>query len=104
MTNACNARVLNLGMDKDRQVKVMGSDNGRFEEPIFSSFNFLAPGERIIFEVYFLADGINGNPDNSAAVIRSIDPYLQYFNKDPDKNLPLTVRMMFPFTILPPGL
>lgn len=135
VTNACNTRVLNLGLDK-HIIKVMGSDNGRFEMPQLGQFNYLAPGERIVFECYFQADGVDGNPDtvqivhstptadiklgmihvlpdssnsgnginfwnpdSSAAAVHSIDPYRPFFDKAPDEELFLTVRMGGPMAM-----
>jgi suppressor of ftsI len=63
ITNACNTRVLNLGLN-NHLVQLMGSDNGRFERPLITSFNYLAPGERMIFEAYFQIEGTGGNPDS----------------------------------------
>jgi suppressor of ftsI len=52
VTNACNSRVINLVMNK-HWMKVVGSDNGKFERSIHMASEFVAPGERLIFEVRF---------------------------------------------------
>jgi suppressor of ftsI len=52
VTNACNTRVLNLGLSRTN-MKVVGSDNGRYESSYLSGGEILAPGERLIFEAGF---------------------------------------------------
>jgi FtsP/CotA-like multicopper oxidase with cupredoxin domain len=52
VTNACNSRVLNLSL-RNTWMKVVGSDNGRYETSYLSGGEFLAPGERLIFEAGF---------------------------------------------------
>jgi suppressor of ftsI len=51
-TNACNTRTLNLGIT-GINMKVVGSDNGRYETSYLSGGEILAPGERVIFESGF---------------------------------------------------
>jgi suppressor of ftsI len=56
VTNACNARVLNLGF-LNEMIKVVGSDNGAFDEPHWTEYELVAPGERLIFEARFSDTG-----------------------------------------------
>lgn len=56
-TNVSNARVINLKIDR-RGIKVLGSDNGRYERPIFSANEYIAPGERSILEVLLYLDSL----------------------------------------------
>lgn len=55
--NACNARVLNLVMNK-HYMKVVGYDNGKGARSFPSAGEILAPGERVIYEVLFKDTGI----------------------------------------------
>lgn len=52
VTNACNSRVLNLGVE-DNWMKIVGSDNGRYESSFLAGTEFFGPGERIVFETGF---------------------------------------------------
>jgi len=52
VTNASDARVFNLEIDRSG-LKIVGSDNGRYEVPLFSPNEYIAPGERSVFEVLF---------------------------------------------------
>src|SRR5690606_5575459 len=56
-TNACGARVLHLGFKRNVNVKAVGSDNGRYEASLFPGFEYLAPGERFVFESFFSTKG-----------------------------------------------
>jgi FtsP/CotA-like multicopper oxidase with cupredoxin domain len=53
VTNACNARVLQLGFRNGGNLKVVGGDNGPYQAPRFAAREFLAPGERAVMEAYF---------------------------------------------------
>jgi suppressor of ftsI len=128
ITNACDARVLNLGL-RNRDGKVVGSDNGAYPRPIWGGFELLAPGERMVLEGYFddtvpvtlahqmlIPDRppqfvplgvITAGPDSTASgygdgffvnrsyasAEASIDSLKPWFDRPPDKNLLLTVRM-----------
>lgn len=136
-TNACNARVLNLGLHvKDtsgvllnREMKLVGSDMGRFETWYYPYYELLAPGERSVAEAWLfdtttlylnhtimkpgmpkshitlavikvLPDSVDtpfGNDyfrtDTSAHAIASIDSVRKEFDRPPDKDLLLTIRM-----------
>jgi FtsP/CotA-like multicopper oxidase with cupredoxin domain len=52
VTNACNSRVLNLRLE-DNWMKIVGSDNGRYDYSFPAGSEFIAPGERVIFEAGF---------------------------------------------------
>ncbi len=56
-TNACNARVINLVMNT-HWMKVVGSDNGKYERSIHMGSEFIAPGERLVYEVMFKDTGM----------------------------------------------
>lgn len=51
-TNACNTRVLNIGVDMT-WLKVIGSDNGRYETSYLAATEYFGPGERVVFEAAF---------------------------------------------------
>jgi FtsP/CotA-like multicopper oxidase with cupredoxin domain len=55
-TNACNARVLNL-VTNMHWMKVVGSDNGKYERSQHLANEFIAPGERLVYEVMFKDSG-----------------------------------------------
>lgn len=55
-TNACNTRVLNL-VTNQHWMKVVGSDNGKYERSRLVASEFIAPGERVAFEVLFKEAG-----------------------------------------------
>jgi suppressor of ftsI len=55
-TNACNARVINLVMNT-LWMKVVGSDNGKFERSQHMASEFISPGERLVYEVMFKEAG-----------------------------------------------
>lgn len=55
-TNACNARVLNLVMNR-HMMKVVGSDNGKYATSLMSGGEILSPGERVVYEVLFKDTG-----------------------------------------------
>lgn len=52
VTNACNTRVLNLSLEHT-WMKVVGSDNGRYETSYLAGAEYIAPGERVVFEAGF---------------------------------------------------
>jgi FtsP/CotA-like multicopper oxidase with cupredoxin domain len=56
VTNACNARVLNMVTNK-HMMKVVGSDHGKYAASVLSGGEILAPGERVVFEVMFKDSG-----------------------------------------------
>jgi suppressor of ftsI len=70
-TNACNSRVLNLAVE-DNWMKIVGSDNGRYESSFLAGSEFFGPGERIVFETGF----------------RDVDT-LRLFHATPAGNIPL---------------
>ncbi len=53
LTNACNARVLAISLRNGGTLKVVGSDNGPYEAPRLGQWEYVAPGERSVFEAYF---------------------------------------------------
>ncbi len=61
LTNACSARVLNLGLYYqypdgellNRNLRLVGADMGRFERDQVSIAELLGPGERLVAEAYF---------------------------------------------------
>jgi suppressor of ftsI len=123
VTNACNSRVLHLGMNS-RWLKVVGSDNGKFERSIHMAGELIAPGERSIFEVKFTEAGTHAiyhlipdrlvklgrvdvledsvpsafgkaynETDTSESIIKDIDAFRPSFAKAPDKRLFFTGTM-----------
>ena len=56
VTNACNARVLNF-VTNQTYMKVVGSDNGKYETSYLAGSEFIAPGERLVFEAMFKKAG-----------------------------------------------
>lgn len=75
VTNACNTRALYLGV-KDKDMRVVGSDNGAFEFPYYPGRELVSPGERLVFEAQF--------PDSGAdvlthAIVRAQDPQARHF-------------------------
>jgi FtsP/CotA-like multicopper oxidase with cupredoxin domain len=70
VTNACNSRVLNLGVE-DNWMKIVGSDNGRYESSFLAGTEFFGPGERIVFETGF----------------RDVDT-LRFYHSTPAGNIP----------------
>lgn len=59
LTNACNTRLLALKLGRGGNFKVVGSDNGAYEAPIMGQKEFLAPGERLVFETFFGDSGLD---------------------------------------------
>ncbi|MDB5047024.1 MAG: hypothetical protein JWO30_95 [Fibrobacteres bacterium] len=55
-TNACNSRVINL-VTNQHWMKVVGSDNGKYERSQHMGSEFIAPGERLVYEVMFKDTG-----------------------------------------------
>ncbi len=51
-SNSANTRVFNLSIQGAR-IKLVGSDNGKYEKEEFVESIILGPSERVIFEVYF---------------------------------------------------
>jgi FtsP/CotA-like multicopper oxidase with cupredoxin domain len=56
VTNACNTRVLNF-VTNQTWMKVVGSDNGKYPVTYLSGSEFIAPGERLIYEARFKKPG-----------------------------------------------
>ncbi|MDB5105625.1 MAG: FtsP/CotA-like multicopper oxidase with cupredoxin domain [Fibrobacteres bacterium] len=79
VTNVSNARVLRLGFALNSNIKLVGSDNGPFENPILSGAEYLAPGERSVFECYFPTPGVDSliqdtpNKDYRLARVQVLD-------------------------------
>ncbi len=136
-TNACNARVLNLGFHtkdasgdfQSRSMRMAGTDMGRYLTQFFPNYQIVAPGERIVSEMVFddtgtvylnhtiakvdtpksyitlavikvlpdsVTTGFGGDFfrfDTNGFARASIDSFRTDFDRPPDKNLLLTVRM-----------
>ncbi len=123
VTNACNARVLNL-VTNQTWMKVVGSDNGKYEKSYLAGSEFIAPGERLIYEAQFKKPGTvflyhempdryirlgrvevqedsvatdyhaaYDRIDSNAAVTADIDAFRPSFSKPPDKRLFFTGHM-----------
>lgn len=75
VTNACNTRVLNLAMERT-WMKVVGSDNGRYETSYSAGSEFLAPAERLVFEAAFRDTGTyriyHSMPDRAIPLARIV--------------------------------
>ena len=56
VTNACNSRVLNL-VTNQTWMKVVGSDNGKYAISYPAGNEFIAPGERLVYEARFKKPG-----------------------------------------------
>jgi suppressor of ftsI len=123
-TNTANTRPFNITIPGVK-MKLVGGDNGKYEQEQFVDSVLLSPSERSIVEVLFDKSGsftiVNKTPQKSyqlgmitvsdiqtsqsytsqfvdlrtnSDVIASIDPLRQYFDKQPDKNLTLSLSMM----------
>lgn len=123
ITNAANTRIFNFSIPSAK-LKLVGSDNGKYEKEEYQDTVMIAPSERAIVEAYFPATGTysieNKTPNNvtplgSVAVnndsstasyvsefttlrtnqdtMSAIDPYRADFDKNPDKNITLSVLM-----------
>jgi suppressor of ftsI len=123
LTNAANTRPFKITIP-NAKMKLVGSDNGKYEKEQWVDSVTLGPSERAIVEVMFDGTGPytieNKTPDKTYSlgtitvsnqtvqtsyatqfqtlrtnqdVISGIDPFMQYFNKQPDKNLNLTIDM-----------
>jgi suppressor of ftsI len=57
VTNAASSRVFNFVLNRT-YMKVVGSDNGKYERSYLSAGELLAPGERMVFEAVFKDTGI----------------------------------------------
>lgn len=57
VTNAASARVFNFVLNRT-YMKVVGSDNGKYERSYLSAGELIAPGERMVFEAMFKDTGV----------------------------------------------
>jgi len=120
ITNAANARVFNFTIPNVR-MKLVGSDNGKYEHEQWVDSVIIGPSERQIVEIAFAKDGeyqiLNQTPDQTYALgtidvqkhpvtttylpvlrenqdlIDSLKPLKSFFNKPADKDLKLTLEM-----------
>jgi FtsP/CotA-like multicopper oxidase with cupredoxin domain len=108
VTNACNTRVLNLGLSRIN-MKVVGSDNGRYETSYLSGGEILAPGERLIFEAGFEEAGtfplVHIMPNQAVSLMKVIvqddsvsrDYYDTYYaNMDKDSSVTADIESFRP--------
>jgi suppressor of ftsI len=120
ITNAANARVFNFAIPNTR-IKLVGSDNGKYEREEWIESIAIGPSERQIVEIWFDNDGEyeiqNQTPEKTYAlgtiavsqasvttsylmvprtnqdVIDAINPLRPLFDKPADKELKLTLLM-----------
>lgn len=120
LTNAANSRVFNFAIPNTR-MKVVGSDNGKYEREEWVESVIIGPSERQIIEIWFDRDGTypiqNQTPQKTYTlgnivvtqapvttsylmiprinqdVITAIDPLRPRFNLPADKELRLTLQM-----------
>jgi FtsP/CotA-like multicopper oxidase with cupredoxin domain len=120
LTNAANSRVFNFAIPNTR-MKLVGSDNGKYEQEEWVESVVIGPSERQIVEIWFDKDGEyqiqNKTPEktyklgiiavaqNPVAtsfllvprtnqdVIDAINPLRPLFAKAPDKDIKLTLQM-----------
>lgn len=120
LTNAANSRVFNFAVPNTR-MKLVGSDNGKYEREEWVDSVVIGPSERQIVEIWFDTDGEyniqNKTPEKTYTlgtiavaqapvttsylvvprtnqdVIAAIDPLRPLFNKPADKELKLTLLM-----------
>ncbi len=120
LTNAANARTFNFAIPNTR-MKLVGSDNGKYEREEWVEAVVIGPSERQIVEIWFDQDGQyqiqNKTPKNSYTlgtvavaqapvttsylmvprtnqdVIDAINPLRPLFAKAPDKDIKLTLQM-----------
>lgn len=119
LTNAANTRVFNVAV-ANTKMKLVGSDNGKYEREEWVDRVMIGPSERQIVEIGFDTPGefqlqhqtpertytlgtITVTPAQVASsntmtlrtnqdVIASIDPFRPYFDKPADKDLTLSLR------------
>lgn len=120
ITNSANSRVFNFAITNTR-MKLVGSDNGKYEREEWVDAVIIGPSERQIVEVWFDTDGeykiqnqtpektyILGTisvaknpvttsylmvPRTNQDVIDAINPLRTLFTKAPDKDIKLTLQM-----------
>lgn len=120
LTNAANARVFNVTIPNTR-MKLVGSDNGKYEREEWVESILIGPSERQIVEIWFDQDGeysIHHKtpektytlgtiavsqapvttsyvmiPRTNQDVIEEVNPLRPLFDKPADKNLLLTLQM-----------
>lgn len=120
ITNAANSRVFNFAIPNTR-IKLVGSDNGKYEREEWIDSVTIGPSERQIVEIWFDKDGeykiqnqtpektyILGTiavarapvttsyfmvPRTNQDIISAIDPLRSLFNRPADKELNLTLSM-----------
>lgn len=121
ITNAANTRVFNFAIP-DARMKVVGSDNGKYEKEEWVESVVIGPSERQIVEIWFDKDGmynianlipektytlgtiaVEQNPVTTSYLavprvnqdfIDTLNPIRPVFAKAADKNLTLTLDMM----------
>ncbi len=120
LTNSANSRVFNFAIPHTR-MKLVGSDNGKYEREEWVDSIVLGPSERQIVEIWFDGDGeyqiqnktpektytlgtiaVAQNPVTTSYLlvprvnqdfINSLDSLRQQFDKPADKSLKLTLQM-----------
>jgi suppressor of ftsI len=123
LTNVANVRPFKIAIHGIK-LKLVGGDNGKYEQEQWVDSVTLTPSERVIVEAKFDGTGPytieNATPNKNYSLgtivvsnqavqisyaeqfktlranqdtISSIDPLRQYFDKQPDKNLNLTLSM-----------
>lgn len=118
ITDVSNARPYNFSID-NTMLKIVGGDIGNYEQEFYATSIVLGPAERIIAEVTFNQPGeyhlrntnlwqsydlgtIVVSPSGKTTeqelashqdVIADISNYTQYFNKQPDEVMHLTIAM-----------
>ncbi len=120
LTNAANSRVFNFAIPNTR-MKLVGSDNGKYEREEWIDSVVIGPSERQVVEIWFDQDGEykiqNQTPEithsfgaitvtsapvttsylmvprDNQDIISAIDPLRSLFNKPADKELKLTLVM-----------
>ncbi len=120
ITNAANARTFNFAIPNTR-MKLVGSDNGKYEREEWVDAVIIGPSERQIVEIWFDQDGEykieNQTPEKKYTlgtiavlqvpvatsylmvprtnqdVIDAINPLRPLFTKAPDKDIKLTLQM-----------
>lgn len=120
ITNAANSRVFNFAIPNTR-MKLVGSDNGKYEREEWVDSMVVGPSERQIVEIWFDKDGEykiqNQTPEKTYTlgtiavdkapvttsylmvprtnqdIISALDPLRPLFNRPADKELKLTLLM-----------
>lgn len=123
VTNAANTRVFNFAVPHTR-MKLVGSDNGKYEQEEWIDSVIIGPSERQIVEIWFDQDGefklenqtpektytlgtiaVQQNPVTTSYLlvprinrdfINSLAPLRPRFDQPADKNLTLTLQMGSP--------